>query len=228
MDTLVPVGRLDEVTLKLMCECGFVQYRPKPVILTSGKTSRVYVSGRDDLTDNLTLLHRIGREVLRAVLLATKDDLRAPCLIGIPTAGTPLAQAAAMIRFMEPDAALTRKVIFRVMRETLKTHGAHHSWVNGPPEPEKHVYCVIDNVVTDGSSKIETAQKLEESGYPPRNEIHWFILVDRGQGALENLRAAGIHNVTVIFTLKDIIAGFARHGFWTAEMAQNALSEFQN
>ena len=60
MDTLVPIGRLDEVTLRLMCECGFVQYRPdEPVILKSGKTSRVYVSGRDDLTDNLTLLHRI-------------------------------------------------------------------------------------------------------------------------------------------------------------------------
>lgn len=236
MDTSRPVGNLSRWLVEDMIRYGFVKWSPMPFTLKSGAQSHVYVFGREDITDNPALLFALGREIRRAAFLAFTDatspiDSRIPCLIGIPTAGTPLAQAAAMVNIFEPEKNPrnqrneARQMCFRIMRETKKKHGAHQGWVNGAPDPAKHFYCVVDNVVTDGQSKIETAERLLEDGYPAY-DMPQIILVAREWKVVDELKKRGFKHVIILFTLKDIINGFKWHGYWTPENANTALSEF--
>ncbi|MBI1998998.1 MAG: hypothetical protein HYS73_01515 [Parcubacteria group bacterium] len=238
MDTSRPVGNLSHALLELMYNHGFVKWNPEPFTLKSGKRSHVYVFGREDITDNPNLLYMLGGEIRKAVQsifekLTLPDDPRIPCIIGIPTAGTPLAQAAAMVRFFEPEWDprkawnICTKLCFRVMREVQKKHGAHNGWVNGAPDTEKHFYCAVDNVVTDGASKVEAAKRLLEDGYPAYG-MPQIILVAREWHVVEELKKRGFKQVIVLFTLRDIINGFKERGYWTPEMAGQALAEFSD
>lgn len=121
----VPSGRmLDEFDLEIlrtMNDCGFVRHSPQPFTLKSGIKSNVYVYGREDLTDNPGLEIKIGKKVASEVTRATLRDEKKVCLIGIPTAGTALAQAAAM---MSNWGGLS-SICHRILREAVKTtHGA--------------------------------------------------------------------------------------------------------
>ena len=227
--------------MNAMHKYGFVKWSTQAITLKSGKKSHVYVYGMEDITDNPDFLSLISGIIYNEILKVSEKDNRQPCLIGIPTAGTPLAQAASMMSVgylkdmrkfhttlghKEGAQGTCSSFSFRIMREKKKEgYGVHSTWVNGKPNPEKHVYCVIDNVATDGGSKIEIAKRLEEDGYPSRDKIHWIILVDREQGAEARLKAEGFKNIYIIFTLRDIINHFSKQGFWTPEMAKLALSE---
>lgn len=229
MDTSHPVGNLYPALLRLMHAHGFVKWSPEPFTLKSGKQSHVYVFGREDITDNINFLHLLGREIVNAVRITFPNDPRIPCFIGIPTAGTPLAQAASMASYFEPadmnNPINLRTMCFRIMREKRKGHGAHNGWVNGAPDLAKHFYVVVDNVVTDGQSKVEAAERLLEDGYPAY-DLPQIILVAREWKVVGELEKRGFKHVVVLFTLKDIINEFAERGYWTPEMAEQALSEF--
>ena len=192
-------------------DIGFVRWSDTPFTLKSGVPSHVYVYGREDLTDNPNVLARLGS----VIALELEYEISVPtgkklCLIGIPTAGTPLAQAAAN--------GSEGFIIFRVMREMQKDHGAHgKTIVNGRPNPAEHVYATIDNVVTDGESKVEAARLLREDGYPVDDMTH-VILVDRGNGGVERLRKEGF-KVIVIFNLTDLIDVFVESERWSPEQA---------
>lgn len=229
MDTSRPVGNLSPWLLEAMHTHGFVKWSPEPFTLKSGKQSRVYVFGREDITDNINFLHMLGREIAQAVRDVFPNDPRIPCFIGIPTAGMPLAQAASMASFFEPSSfdkpIDLRTMCFRIMREKRKGHGAHNGWVNGAPDVAKHLYCVVDNAVTDGQSKVEAAERLLEDGYPAY-DMPQIILVAREWKVVDELKKHGFKYVVVLFTLKDIINGFVKYGYWTPETANTALSEF--
>ena len=98
----VPSGRtfdpLDFVIVRLMAEYGFIRWSEQ-LIHFSSVDSHVYVGGREDLTDHLKLEWALGRKIARLVLAHAHDrqDQKQQCLIGIPTAGTALAQATAMV-----------------------------------------------------------------------------------------------------------------------------------
>ncbi len=111
------------------------------------------------------------------------------------------------------------------MREKRKGHGAHNGWVNGAPDVAKHLYCVVDNVVTDGQSKVEAAEHLLEDGYPAY-EMPQIILVAREWRVVDELKKRGFKHVVVLFTLRDIINSFRERGHWTPKIAEHALSEF--
>lgn len=229
MDLSCPVGNLSPWLLEAMHTHGFVKWSPTPFTLKSGKQSHVYVFGREDITDNVNFLHMLGREIVQAVRDSFQSDQRIPCFIGIPTAGTPLAQAASMASYFEPadmnKPTDLRTMCFRIMREKRKGHGAHNGWVNGAPDVAKHFYIVVDNVVTDGQSKVEAAERLLEDGYPAY-DLPQIILVAREWKVVGELEKRGFKHVIVLFTLKDIINGFVKYGYWTPEMAKQALSEF--
>lgn len=198
-------------------DVGFVRWSDASFTLKSGVPSHVYVYGREDLTDNPDVLARLGSVIARRL----EEEIPVPagkklCLIGIPTAGTPLAQAAA-------DGS-DGFIIFRIMREMKKEYGAHgKTIVNGRPDPARHVYATIDNVVTDGESKIEAAKLLREDGYPADDMIH-VILVDRGNGGVERLRREGL-KVVVIFNLTDLIEVFVESERWSPAQAQALKDE---
>lgn len=211
--------------VKKMAEVGFLRYDPAGFTLKSGVRSRVYVMGREDLTDNPDFEWEMGREILDAVWNHMQDrhpGLR-PCLIGIPTAGTALAQAAAMI---SKEESKTEWVCHRIMREQPKDHGANvKSYVNGAADFARHYYMALDNVITDGKTKEEYAKLLDASGYRSR-EMPWIIAVDRQQGGIAFMQNAGFTTI-VLYELLDLVYILRETKVWPTEAVADIEREIR-
>lgn len=224
---------LDLAILQLIIEYGFVRRAETPFRLRSGIESHVYVFGREDLTDHPDLEWLIGRKIARLVQENSLPGDKQPCLIGIPTAGTPLAQAAAMVSYHEnirvnpllPGSA-DRVICHRIMREALREYGAHPNWVNGPPQPELHTYWTVDNVVTDGGSKFEAAERLGVSGYSAK-EMPSLIFVDRQQGGIQKMEQGGFTRIVVAYGLLDLTFAFGELGLWPKDTVQAVEEEIR-
>lgn len=194
-----------EKLVRRIAEIGMIKFAEQPFKLKAGGFSRVYVFGRDDLTENPDVLFAIGQLIANCAneFLDRHGIKGLPCFIGIPTAGSPLATAAT--RFGG---------VSRIMREKPKTtYGASEcKWMNSRSNP-LHAYFAVDNVVTDGGSKIEANDRLQEDNYPVYEMVH-IVVVDRQQGAVEALRAEGMR-VEVIFNLLDLVWAFGELGLWS-------------
>lgn len=215
-------GWLDDYDLELlkdMVRYGFIRWDEKPIRLKSGVESHVYVYGREDVTDNILFEGEIGWKIAAVVTKTMENlkDVRRPCLIGVPVAGTVFAQAASMMSWggkrLGSLLPAPGGISHRVMREVLKTHGAHQDWVNGRPDTARHCYWLVDNVVTDGQSKIEAAEKLAEDGYPVK-EMPCLIFVDREQGAVKRLERHGFRHIIVVYNLLDLTYAFGELNLW--------------
>jgi orotate phosphoribosyltransferase len=217
----VPSGQVydadDMSLLYLMAEHKFVVYSDEQFTLKSKIKSHVYVLGREDMTDNTELECLVGLKVARIVYGHTDvDETRRQILIGIPTAGNAIAQAGAMmsLQALKQHGIWTRQPIgHRIMREQLKQYGAHQTWVNGKPDLENHRYWMVDNVATDGKTKLEAAEKLEADGYPAK-EMPCLIWIDRQQGAVAKLNAAGFKDIVVAYNLLDITYAYGETNLW--------------
>ena len=218
----VPSGLIfnqqDLFLLEVMNDCGFIQQSEKPFRLKSGIESRVYVQGRNDVTDNPQLGWLIGQKTAEIIIANTGQDNRAPCAIGIPTAGNSIASAASLVAYNNDMVTESGEYIsYRIMRETVKAHGAGaNEWVNGKFDQD-HVYWFIDNVVTDCGTKIEAADKLISSGYPAL-ESPWLIFVDRQQGGIARMTAHGFRQIHVAYNLLDITYAMGEIGEWPKEL----------
>ncbi len=229
----VPSGRtyapFDVEVLRRLAVYRFLAHRDQPFKLKSGIMSNVYVFGREDLTDHPDLEWLIGGRICRDIWANTQPGDRQHCLIGFPTAGTALAQSAAMAswQLVMAGGAEGSVICHRVMREALKSHGAHPSWVNGDPDPERHTYWGVDNVATDGQTKIEGGAKLAEQGYPPIGQMGWYIFVDRQQGAVERLKRLGFERLVVGYRLLDVTFAFGELGLWPKSAVQAVEEEIR-
>ncbi|HAT74265.1 MAG TPA: hypothetical protein DCS08_04700 [Candidatus Moranbacteria bacterium] len=103
--------------LELMCLYKFIEWRESTFRLNSGIESHVYVFGREDTTDNPELEWMIGRKTALTIKAVPWPDKKQICLIGIPTAGTAIAQAAAMVSWQEKIYANEQPICHRIMRE---------------------------------------------------------------------------------------------------------------
>lgn len=219
----VPSGtEYDKADLKIlrrMVEVGFVRWNDKPFTLNSGIKSYVYVFGREDLTDHPDLEWMIGRRLAEVVYEHSFGLYGPSCLIGVPVAGGTLAQAAAMasVQIRAESNIPMDKICHRVMREQKKKHGAHMKWVNGDWDSYCR-YWFVDNVVTNGDSKIAAADRAQEDGYPSR-QMPCLILIDRQQGAVPRLKAAGFREVIVVYNLLDITHAFVQMDLWQESTA---------
>jgi orotate phosphoribosyltransferase len=253
MDTLpakleLPSGGVytaaDLALLIRMNEVQFVSHSDEPFTLKSGIKSHVYVRGREDLTDHPDLLWQVGRKICQVLTDELKGilaDHKQVCLIGIPTAGTPFAQAASMVSLSEgftighhtDDCGGKHgpmNICFRVMKEMTKQHGTHGGWINGKPNPFQH-YILVDNVATNGASKPEAVAKLKEDGYFGGSDSwyqpHALIWIDRQQGAIQNLKAAGFGQITVVYNLLDITYAYGELGLWPKSAVAGIEEEIQ-
>jgi orotate phosphoribosyltransferase len=212
----------DAIARETICgfsNIGLVKWSGEPFKLKSGIKSNIYVFGRNDLTEDFNELRNVGMILARAVWDVADlagDDHRNPCPIGIPTAGTALAAAAAL-------SPRWGNFPFRIMREMQKTYGAHKKWVDGSPQPDLHKYLTIDNVATDGASKAQTAALLKEDGYPVEDMKH-IVLIDRQQGAVKKLAAQGITMVSV-FNLLDVVWAFGELKLWPKDRVKAVEEE---
>lgn len=226
----VPSGRIftkEDIHLaEQFARIKFVEWRDQPIKLKSGIMSRVYVQGRDDLTSNPDVLVVLASKILCSAGRLTPDEMRQTCFIGLPTAGTPLACAAAILD--DAERLLATKTLFYQMREQRKvTHGVPGGWVIGKPMPKNHVYITLDNVITDGQTKIDMEARFAEDGFPIKEMCH-IIVVDRQQGGIERLAQHGMSNVAVLFNLLDLTHAYRELGLWPAvavEMVEREIAE---
>ncbi len=202
-----------------------VRWSEEPITFKSGIKSHVYVSGREELTSDANALFATGMAVADAAFMAMSpenlSERKKLVIIGIPTAGTPLAVAASLAwRTILGDT----RIGTRTMRTEKKGHGRAENqyWVDGLPRSDE-IYYTVDNVITDGQSKIETIERLRGDGYPVEKMTH-IIVIDRKQGGVEKLRAAG-HHVVTLLELPAIVEALVKRGTWPAERLERYEAE---
>jgi orotate phosphoribosyltransferase len=196
-----------------MHEAGSICYKPNnPFTFKSGVESCVYVDLRDDLTENPVLLYAFGvylRDRLRILFRGTTKKL---CLIGIATAGTPFAFAAAQAS-ADPTGAGGMIIGARQMRPERKVaHGKSHGWTNSPPSDEDE-YAPIEQVASTGGSLLRDSKRLKEDSYPIESMMH-LIVVDWEFGARKLLASNNIRNVEILFKMSDIAYAYHKMGLW--------------
>jgi orotate phosphoribosyltransferase len=91
-------------------------------------------------------------------------------------------------------------------RKEAKQHGLGKQ-IEGAWQPGERV-VIVEDLITSGGSTIQTAELLRAAGLVVEDAI---VLVDREQGGVQNLAAAGIRAHSV-FKFSDVLAALVEGG----------------
>lgn len=170
-------GPAHSALIRRLFEIGAIRFGA--FTLKSGITSPFYVDLRVVISFP-DVLEQIG--VLMAAVVTRCGGDRVG---GIPYAGLPLAVAA----------SLAGRMPLVYPRREEKGYGTRRR-IEGQFKAGERV-VLIDDIITDGASKLEAIQPLEEAGLVVKDLV---VLVDREQGGRELLAARGyaLHAVLTI------------------------------
>ena len=158
--------------------------------LASGQKSSYYIDGK------LTTLDSRGAYLAARIFLAMLSD-NVPDAVGGPTLGAdPIIGSMLALAGME-DLELKGFIV----RKEPKGHGMK-SLIEGPLAKGDRV-VIIEDVITTGGSSLKVIEAIRKYGCEV-NRV--FVVVDREQGAKENLKSRGGGcRLESIFSVKELL-----------------------
>lgn len=175
--------------IDLLCEKSF-KYAEEPVFkLASGRLSNFYVNCRP------TALHPRGMFLIGHLMYDLLKHKGVEAVGGLTFGADPIAVATSFVSGLEGHGIRAFSI-----RKEQKDHGII-KWVEGDIEPGANV-AIIDDSVTTGGSTIKAVQRARDEGL---NVVCAAVLVDRQEGALENIREH-VADVTPIITRDALMA----------------------
>ncbi|MEM1873887.1 MAG: orotate phosphoribosyltransferase [Acidilobaceae archaeon] len=174
--------------------------------LTSGRKSRFYLDLRRLLGDPESFSRTVEMLLDKARELEPYETV-----VGLATAGIPWATAIALLS--------GKKLAYA--RSEVKEHGTRSS-VEGLLEGEETRCILVDDVATTGGTIERAARTLRDSGVC-RVEAA-LVILDRLQGARENLEKAGV-KLHAVATIADVVECLAKRGLLDEKTAEAILSE---
>ncbi len=158
------------------------------VVLSSGKISDYYLDGR------IITLTPEGAYLVASIILEMVKG-RGINAIGGPTLGAdPITGAIAVVSHINNIPLKTF-----IVRKAAKEYGMQRQ-VEGPALNKGERVIIVDDVATSGKSLLEAKAALDKLEVKIDGAI---VIVDRDEGAKENLAAAGCEFAS-IFTIKDL------------------------
>lgn len=151
--------------------------------LKSGQTSKIYLDLRQ-LVSYPQLLRNASNAIWQKIH-ANHMDL----ICGVPYTALPIATCITLLH----------NVPMIMRRKEKKDYGTKQQ-IEGKFQ-EGQTCLIIEDVITSGSSIIETAKDLEAAGLKVTDVA---VLIDRQQGAQENLKKQN-YNVHAVLTMKEIL-----------------------
>jgi uridine monophosphate synthetase len=181
---------LIEDVIRQMYEIGAIRF--EPVTLKSGLVSPYYNNLRV-LASYPPLLRKVAALMSQTMLDAgVQPDL----LVGIAEAGIPLAVALSQHTGIPAG----------YVRSSAKQHGTKRM-VEGAWQPGATT-VLVDDVVSDGASKLEVLGHLQEAGLQVRDIV---VLVDRGQGGPQLMSRHGL-NCHAAVNMDDVLSILLKAG----------------
>jgi uridine monophosphate synthetase len=174
--------------------------------LASGMQSPIYIDLR--LLVSQPKLLALAAEAYAALLA----DLPCDRIAGVPYAALPIGTAVAL--------AADKPLIYP--RKEAKAHGLGKD-IEGAWQPGERV-VVIEDLITKGGSTLQTVERLRTVGLLVE---HVIVLIDREQGGIANLAAAGV-TAHAVFTVSEVLATLVQTGKLDGTKQQEVLEFIRN
>lgn len=138
----------------------------------------------------------------------TAGDMRSPDLCtGIPNAGIPLAEVYSKFSGIKVDSSVFEK----------KEDDDKRRIVSSSSIGEGKRIRIIDDLATEGGTKLETLEAAEEMGYQVEDIV---VVLDRQQGATQLLAEKGF-KLRAAFTLDQLL----KYGLRTGRLSQEGYDK---
>jgi orotate phosphoribosyltransferase len=157
-------------------------------VLSSGKVSSYYLDGR------IITMTAKGAYLAASIILERLEGKNISA-IGGPTLGAdPIVGAVAALSHLSG-----RPIKGFIVRKQAKEHGRQRQ-IEGPALKKNARVVLVDDVATTGKSLVEAKAALDKIGV---KVIGAMVIVDRNQGAKENLKRCGC-KLEAIFNVKEL------------------------
>jgi len=156
-------------------------------VLSSGKTSNYYLDGR------VITLSAEGAYLVGSIILKMIEGK------GISAVGGPTLGADPIVGAVAALSQVNKKPLKAfIVRKLAKEHGTQRQ-IEGPLLEKGSRVILVDDVATTGKALIEAKQALDKIGVLAEEAV---VIVDREEGASENLSRAGLRLVP-IFSIRE-------------------------